>query len=103
MNYLIVLLALREFCISMIVCVRTVCTIGTTILSLIFYWTWTVCTICTTLISLMFYLTCSNMKLLVTIIDEQIKSMNSSHSGDMEFNPHDSLVMNHTYAWMEYL
>jgi len=85
MNYLIVLLALREFCISMIVCVRTVCTIGTTILSLIFC------------------LTCSNMKLLVTIIDEQIKSMNSSHSGDMEFNPHDSLVMNHTYAWMEYL
>jgi len=85
MNYLIVLLALREFCISMIVCVRTVCTIGTTILSLIFY------------------LTCSNMKLLVTIINEQIKSMNSSYSGDVEFNPHDSLVMNHTYAWMEYL
>lgn len=85
MNYLIVLLALREFCISMIVCVRTVCTIGTTILSLIFY------------------LTCSNMKLLVTIIDEQIKSMNSSHVEAMEFDPHDSLVMNHTYAWSEYL
>jgi len=43
------------------------------------------------------------MKLLITIIDEQIKTMNSSHVEAMEFDSHDTLVMNRTYAWMEYL